>query len=122
MEQNNKHQQILDKLDSFFENATEEELNELYDKVNELTEKETKPAMAQTAVQWFINAAFDAGFLWITDKPEMIELNYIIEQAKEMEKQQMIEARVTAPFLPTPDKEVYLEEAEEYYNERYGKK
>jgi hypothetical protein len=41
-----------------------------------------------TAVQWFVDNAFEEGFLWVTDKPAMFELNLIIEKAKEIEKQQ----------------------------------
>ena len=41
-----------------------------------------------TAVEWFIDNAFEEGFLWVTDKPAMFELNLIIEKAKEMDKQQ----------------------------------
>jgi hypothetical protein len=41
-----------------------------------------------TAVEWFIDNAFEEGFLWVTDKPAVFELNLIIEQAKEMDKQQ----------------------------------
>ena len=46
----------------------------------------------QTAVEWFIDNAFEEGFLWVTDKPAMFELNLIIEQAKEMDKHQKIDA------------------------------
>jgi len=44
--------------------------------------------MTQTVVEWFIDNAFDEGFLWVTDKPAMFELNLIIEKAKEMDKEQ----------------------------------
>jgi predicted alpha/beta-fold hydrolase len=43
------------------------------------------------------------------------------EQAKEMEKQQIIDARVTAPLLPYTDKQSYVKEAEQYYNETFNK-
>ena len=44
-----------------------------------------------------------------------------VQQAKEMEKQQIIEARVTAPIIAITNKEDYYTEAENYYQETYGK-
>ena len=47
------------------------------------------------------------------------EFELLIENAKEMEKQNIIEARITAPLLPSIDKSIYLNEAEQYYNETF---
>ena len=47
------------------------------------------------------------------------EFELLIENAKEMEKQNIIEARITAPLLPSIDKSIYLNEAEHYYNETF---
>ena len=63
----------------------------------------------QTAVEWLVDCLnnYDS---------KMIELfNYEIERAKEMEKQQIIEARVKKPL------ESEWLEAEQYYNETFKK-
>ena len=72
--------------------------------------------MKQTAVEFLVellnnlNDDFNSSF-----KEE-------IEQAKEMEKQQIIDARLSAPSeLVTYSKTTYLEEAEQYYNEKFNK-
>jgi hypothetical protein len=41
------------------------------------------------------------------------------EEAKEMEKQQIIDARVNAPLLNTESKYDYVIEAEQYYNQTF---
>jgi hypothetical protein len=51
---------------------------------------------------------------------EQIE-NGALTEYIEMEKQQIITARVTAPILPLIDKSDYEAEAEEYYCETYKK-
>jgi hypothetical protein len=63
----------------------------------------------QTAVEWLVDCLnnYDS---------KMIELfNYEIERAKEMEKQQIIEARVKKPL------ESEWLEAEQYYKETFKK-
>jgi len=45
--------------------------------------------MKQTAVEWLIDKLTESQFLWLSDKPEMNELIEIINQAKEMEKEQL---------------------------------
>ena len=58
----------------------------------------------------------------IIDKPNIPQvLVGIIKEAKEMEKQHIIDARVTAPLLNTCNKNEYTIEAEEYYNETFNK-
>ena len=47
------------------------------------------------------------------------ELNKLLEQAKEMEKEQIIQARTTAPIIPTIDMIDYVKEAEQYYKETF---
>jgi hypothetical protein len=55
-----------------------------------------------------------------------LTLNRIIkridDELLEMEKEQMIEARATAPLLASIDKDDYIKEAEQYYNETYEKR
>jgi hypothetical protein len=77
--------------------------------------------MAQTALQWFIEKAFDEKFLWVTDKPEMVELNSIIEQAKQIDKEQKIEfaKQCLNKALDTDIRTAY-KNVEQYYNETYG--
>ena len=63
---------------------------------------------------------------WLMDelKPTKIggkEWHKTIEQANEMFREQIIEARVTAPIISSTKKEDYQQEAETYYNETYGK-
>ena len=46
----------------------------------------------------------------------------LLKQAKELEKQQIIDARLTAPSeLTTYSKTTYLDEAEKYYKEKFNK-
>jgi len=40
--------------------------------------------------------------------------------AVEAEKEQIIDARVSAPVLNSPHDDNYIEEAEQYYKEKYG--
>jgi hypothetical protein len=69
--------------------------------------------MNQTAVNWLI---------------EQLEKEYnsfpllnaeSCIKAQQMEKEQIIDARATAPILPTIDKADYLIEALQYYNETF---
>ncbi len=77
--------------------------------------------MVQTALQWFIEKAFAEKFLWVTDKPEMVELNSIIEQAKQIDKEQKIEfaKQCLNKALDTDIRTAY-KNVEQYYNETYG--
>ena len=75
--------------------------------------------MEQTAVEYLVKE--------LNQKIDFIPLNIwddianLVSQAKEMEKRQIIEARVTAPLLSTFDKADYKEEAEQYYIDTFGK-
>jgi hypothetical protein len=59
--------------------------------------------------------------LWVTDKPEMVELNSIIEQAKQIDKEQKIEfaKQCLNKALDTDIRTAY-KNVEQYYNETYG--
>ena len=47
----------------------------------------------QTAIEWFIEKTIESGHLWVTDTPsDMTELGKLIEQAKQMEKEQIMDA------------------------------
>jgi hypothetical protein len=73
--------------------------------------------MKQTAVEWLIDELKDNGI-------EYLDLAYeIIEQAKEMEKQQIIDAYVTPlskEFWFKKD-DIFNQQAEQYYNETFKK-
>ena len=76
--------------------------------------------MEQTAVTWLEKELEEYG------SPGELNIDWstfddLCEQAKAMEKEQIIEARVTAPLLSSPDKSDYKEEAEQYYTETFGK-
>jgi hypothetical protein len=72
--------------------------------------------MKQTAIEWFIEKTIESGHLWVTDTPsDMTELGKLIEQAKQMEKEQIMDA-YKADLHPCSD-----EDAEQYYNETYNK-
>ena len=66
--------------------------------------------MKQTAVEWLLNELIRVGYF------EDIKPNITFEQAKEMEKQQIIDARVKKPL------ESEWLEAEQYYNEQFKNK
>ena len=72
--------------------------------------------MEKTAVEWLVEQIKQ------NVHNSFEEFESLIEQAKEMEKQQIIEARITAPLLSSIDKLIYLNEAEYYYNETFNKK
>jgi len=84
----------------------------------------TKHMAQQTAVEWFIDNAFEEGFLWVTDKPAMFELNLIIEKAKEMEKQQHGETWDAAIKAHDDRGHVHarsLVDFDEYYEQQFKK-
>lgn len=65
----------------------------------------------QTAVDWLIKIYLQKGKIDSFD----------IEQAKELEKQQIIDARLSLDSSDNVwDKEIALELTEQYYNETYG--
>jgi hypothetical protein len=67
--------------------------------------------MEQTSVEWLINELNKVGF-----NLEKLDLN-VFKQAKEMEKQQIIDAYLKGSDYMFPGKQ----EAEQYYNEKYNK-
>ena len=72
--------------------------------------------MEQTAVEWLVSELKKS-------LPSIYnnEFDEEIQQAKEIEKQQIIDARVNAPLLNTEYKSDYVIEAEQYYNQTFGK-
>jgi hypothetical protein len=79
--------------------------------------------MKQTAVD-FLEDCFDKYEKWISghykaEAYSFTDLSNDIQKAKEMEKQQIIDARVTAPLINSPFESDYRKEAEQYYNETF---
>ena len=71
-----------------------------------------------TAVEWFeLELKHKLGEIVINQNWQLLE--NIIKQAVEMEKEQIIYARTTAPILPSIDKADYFIEALNYYNETF---
>ncbi len=76
----------------------------------------------QTAVDWLVSQNY---FIQVIFGTENIILKNIIDQAKEMEKQEIVEFTenyilecVTCSYDGVPNP---LKEAEQYYNETFGK-
>ena len=73
--------------------------------------------MKQTSVEWLFEK------LWETPK-DKFTWHSILEQAKEMEKEQIKDAWLDAwkdSMLDPLEDKYYEPEAEQYYNETYGK-
>jgi hypothetical protein len=64
----------------------------------------------KTAVEWFAERI---------QSDKIFNFETVLSKANKMFKEQIIEARVTAPILPVIDKSDYLKEAEQYYNETF---
>ena len=79
--------------------------------------------MKQTAVEWLNeqmnNIKSSSTKMYGTVQFLEKELTKLLEQAKEMEKEQIIQARTTAPIIPTIDMIDYVKESEQYYKETF---
>jgi hypothetical protein len=76
----------------------------------------------QTAIEWLIEKTTESGHLWITDKPDdMDELSLIIEKAKKIEKEQIVNAFGVGCQVESTRLIGYHDMAEQHYNETYGK-
>ncbi len=73
--------------------------------------------MKQTAVEWFMEqiASKDSNGFYIIDSLE--DVKNVFEQAKKMEKEQIIDAYIDGYSTPTN-----LGDSEQYYNETFKKK
>ena len=69
--------------------------------------------MKQTAIEFLMDKLFDPTF----DNKKQIEW---FEQAKEMEKQQIIDAHIKGHNAPSST--IKNHDAEQYYNEQFNKK
>jgi len=69
--------------------------------------------MAQTALQWFINGLIESNYI----TKDSVIMNEFIEEAKAMEKEQIMKAvydGMSTNFDPN------MGRAEQYYNENYN--
>jgi hypothetical protein len=66
----------------------------------------------QTAVEWLVEQM---------KLDELFNADYFIQQAKQMEKEQIIEAHISGMEFIAVDPNKYVEDAEQYYNETYKK-
>jgi hypothetical protein len=73
--------------------------------------------MKQTAVEWLISK------IEVNSNPSLTQKEMIgyIEQAKEMEKQQIVDAWTDAKYCNTMGNEINYEDGEQYYNETFNK-
>lgn len=61
--------------------------------IQEDIQKRANMEKKKTAVEWFIEKTIESGHLCVTDTPsDMTELGKLIERAKEIEKQQIVNA------------------------------
>ena len=72
--------------------------------------------MKQTAVEWLANELFKQ----LTGEPDKISLKEVLEKAKEMEKQQIVEAYLEG--MGHYGDENSTSQAEQYYNEKFKQK
>jgi hypothetical protein len=75
----------------------------------------TQEAQKLTAVEWLIN--------WSKENPVAFQSDYYeaIEEAKAMEKEQMIDFAAEISYGIGVTKEEMIKVAEQYYNETYNK-
>jgi hypothetical protein len=75
--------------------------------------------MKQTAVEWLVEQIKEDSNLRLRG----FDIDGIGKQAKEMEKQQIINSRITAPSEVVSYSEIIsIKEAKEYYNETFKNK
>ena len=81
--------------------------------------------MKQTAVEWLIKQISSSKYFYnlmeeIESRSTIVQPNGILEQAKEMEKEQIIDAFVECWKENMPEGYECKQSAEYYYNETYG--
>ena len=74
--------------------------------------------MKQTAVQWLFENLLDTPI----SNDDIIYNISVFEEAKEMEKQQIIDAYIKGNYKSNRDMYWKVKSAEEYYNEKYNTK
>lgn len=80
-----------------------------------------EPIVEMTAVETLIHMLFVKKMINEVNynHTEAEELREIFDFANEIFKEQIIKARITAPLLPSIDKEDYSKEAQEYFNKTF---
>ena len=76
--------------------------------------------MKQTAVEW-LKEQLNNRQNGIINALSHLSLDKIYNQAKEIEKQQIIEAWTDAKYCNTIGNEINYEDGEQYYNETFNK-
>jgi hypothetical protein len=74
--------------------------------------------MKETAIEWLVDELGLVEYEGL-QQPEWIK--HLIEQAKEMEKQQIIDAWTDGKYCNTIGNEINYEDGEQYYNETFNK-
>jgi HEPN domain-containing protein len=76
--------------------------------------------MKQTAVELLVDKLIELGYLHSVDYGQSPKIKEVINQAKEMEKEQIIDAFVECWKENMPEGYECKQSAEYYYNETYG--
>ena len=76
--------------------------------------------MKQTAVEWLEQEIFRK-YKFTLQQLNCQPLEEAIQQAKEMEKQQIIDSNISGMEFIAVDPNKYNEDAEQYYNETFNK-
>jgi hypothetical protein len=79
--------------------------------------------MRQTAVEWLVEQLqLTRDFQRVINEVNQSSTSVrdVLEEAKEMEKEQIIDARIDGDTYSTAIKEIRTEYAEQYYKETYG--
>ena len=87
------------------------------DAKNGLYNKPTK----QTAVEWIVDQMFKQGYFDGNKPLSITNLDHLQHQAKEMEKQQIIDAHGSKLISPKGLASEYWVNGEEYYNKTFNK-
>jgi len=77
--------------------------------------------MKQTAVEWLVEQMFKQGYFDNNKPLTFTNLDHLQQQAKEMEKEQIIDAFVECWKENMPDGYECKQSAEYYYNETFKK-
>ena len=87
---------------------------------NTTTKPITNNMTQQTAVEWFAFQIMDS---WNDIQNGKISIDELIQQAKQMEKEQIMDAHIEGQrvFDKHPHTHWTNDQAEQYYNETYGK-
>ncbi len=75
--------------------------------------------MKQTAVEWFVEQLKSTRKKYMGYKNIEIDYKELIQQAKAMEKEQIVYAHIAGMEFIAVDPKHYIDDANEYYNAEY---